>query len=206
MLFRSEYFKSKSIDNNNYTNNGDGWHIDIKWDSPDYKVFYNSLYSWKIPSNSNLGKTTLSYTPAILKTISSDELAYWRTLKVRHARSKSSLIYNQDFLNSNRSIDIDDAYVLVEDLIQTTDSGKEYLFLSPLDVIDIVGLSKKDSNDLIDRLINLIVNNPCSYSHQWMPNQLLLTINRLYPHKVTVDFDPLSRILWRVWAGLKLTK
>lgn len=63
--------------------------------------------------------------------------------------------------------------------------GSISLFLSPLYMESIIGLSESESKELIETLTQWSTQERFVYRHQWQPYDLLLWDNRCTMHKVT---------------------
>jgi len=190
--------KQVNVSGNQYTGRAI-WHIDTKWNDPQFHIRYNFLYANRLPSDSSIGNTTYVSTPEILKHMDLSRLEYLRSLTVKHARSKTALMFEGGYVGQNIKELNDDFYVRTEPLIQKDHLGNEFMYFSSQDIWCIEGLSIEDSKYLINELTNEIKQSPYRYRHRWKPNQLLVTVNCHFPHMVEDDFDVNEREMWRLW-------
>lgn len=88
----------------------------------------------------------------------------------------------------------------VHPLVQVIpETGKRALFASRLMTMSIEGMSRKESDALLDRLFDHIEDPRFRYAHKWRPGDLLVWDNRTTVHGRT-DFDPGERRLLRRFA------
>ena len=73
--------------------------------------------------------------------------------------------------------------VAVHPLVRThPDSGRRSLFLSPVHISHVVGLSAADSKALLDELVGLAVQEKYIYTHRWWPGDVMMWDNRSLMH------------------------
>jgi alpha-ketoglutarate-dependent taurine dioxygenase len=85
-------------------------------------------------------------------------------------------------------------------LWRDSDSGEEVLFASRLFTVEILGLPRAESQDLLERLFRQVEGQP-SYDHKWQVGDYIIWNNRLLQHARN-DFAPTeNRALRRVPVG-----
>jgi alpha-ketoglutarate-dependent taurine dioxygenase len=78
------------------------------------------------------------------------------------------------------------------------DSGRRSLFLSPVHISHIVGLSSADGNALLSELVGLAVQDQYLYKHRWWPGDVLMWDNRSLMHWAQpFDERKLRRVMHR---------
>ncbi len=200
-LIRTVTYNLNNVEINNdkkYTGRA-AWHIDSKWTNPQIHIRYNILYGRKVPADPTVGNTIYSHTGLILDSMPEDHKQYLRTLTIKHVRSKTSFMYENGYVGRNINDINDDFYIRSEPLIQQDENGKEFMYLSEQDAWCIDGMPDEQSTELIKQLAHEIRTTPYQYRHQWKPNQLLISVNPVFPHVVTDDFDTSLREMWRIW-------
>jgi alpha-ketoglutarate-dependent taurine dioxygenase len=200
-LVRTVTYNLHNVEINNdkqYTGRA-AWHIDTKWTDPQIHIRNNILYGKKVPADSSIGNTIYAHTGLMFADMPEHRKQYLRTLTIKHARSKTSLMYEKGYVGRNISEINDDFYIRSEPLIQTDENGNEYMYLSEQDAWCIDGMDDAESEMTIKQLASEIRTTEHQYRHRWQPNQMLVSVNPVFPHVVTDDFDPGLREMWRIW-------
>jgi len=84
-------------------------------------------------------------------------------------------------------------------LIRThPDTNRKAVYLNPNRVDGVVGLSVKDSDTLLDRLLAHCVQRKFVYRHKWQPHDILVWDNRCSMHKASDDYHGQKREMMRI--------
>lgn len=78
--------------------------------------------------------------------------------------------------------------------------GSKALFFNPLKTENIVGMSPEETQDLMEELIEAVVREEFTYTHQWRKGDMFLWDNRASLHRAGDDYDPSRghRTLYRI--------
>ncbi|MFT3803428.1 MAG: TauD/TfdA family dioxygenase [Burkholderiaceae bacterium] len=87
----------------------------------------------------------------------------------------------------------------VHPLVRThPDSGRRSLFLSPVHMSHVVGMSAQQSKALLDELLNFALQDKYIYKHRWWPGDVLMWDNRSLMHWAQpFDEHVLRRVMHR---------
>lgn len=78
------------------------------------------------------------------------------------------------------------------------ETGRKAIYFNPGQVMEIVGLEKAESDDLIATLTDYVESPDGDYRHEWQVNDLIVWDNRCLVHAATGDYPPEERrIHWR---------
>lgn len=201
-LVRTVRYNLNNVEINNdskYTGRA-AWHIDTKWTEPQIHIKYNLLYGNIVPEDSSVGNTIYTHSGLMFADMPPERQDYLRTLTIKHVRSKTSLMYENGYVGRNISELNDDFYIRSEPLVQQDQNGRDFIFLSEQDAWCIEGFDTEQSQNFIKDLAREIRETHHQYRHRWLPNQLLVSVNPVFPHVVTDDFDISLREMWRIWV------
>ena len=78
---------------------------------------------------------------------------------------------------------------VVHPLVRThEDTGRKAIYFNPNRTDAVVGMDRKSSDELLDRLYAHITQPKYRYDHSWRPGDILLWDNRCLVHSVNTDF------------------
>jgi len=78
-------------------------------------------------------------------------------------------------------------------------TGRKALYVHPLKMQSIEGMSPEASNAFVDRLLNSTIRPEFCYRHKWRDGDLVLIDNRACLHKAERDYDPaVGRVMHRI--------
>jgi taurine dioxygenase len=169
---------------------GQNWHTDGPWDTEVVKA--TQLYAVEIPS---VGGDTLfanMYTAY-------DALP--EALKKRIEGLSAEFGYGGRTRQGFDLLDPADQALppAVHPVVRThAETGRKSLYVNPIHILRIVGLSEAQSEALIDELFGYMVQPEAEYRHKWQKGDLIVWDNRCSIHSATGGY-PLSerRIHWR---------
>jgi taurine dioxygenase len=75
------------------------------------------------------------------------------------------------------------------------------LFVNPVYTTEIVGLTEKESRNLLSFLFTHCTSTEFVYRHHWNPNDLLIWDELMLVHKAPEDFAPHPRRMIRITGG-----
>ena len=89
---------------------------------------------------------------------------------------------------------------VLQPLVRTNpDNGTKSLYFHPVKTENIVGMGPKESQALLDDLLERSVRDEFIYRHKWRKGDMLLWDNRAAMHRAYFDYDPNEyRLLYRV--------
>jgi taurine dioxygenase len=178
------------VDTSIFQRGGD-WHTDGPWDTEVVKA--TQLYALAVPS---VGGDTLF----------ADMYAAYDNLpdalKTRIENMQAEFVYGG---RARKSIDLLDpadrdlpgaTYPIVRVHPET---GRKSLFVNPIHILRIVGLSTEASDALIEELFTHMLSPGAQYLHQWQAGDIVIWDNRCTIHKAAGGY-PIheNRVHWRV--------
>jgi taurine dioxygenase len=138
-----------------------------------------TLFAIKVPSRG--GNTLFASLAAAFESLPTEMQQRLSSLSANHVFN-----YNKTTREEMR----DDAPVVVHPLVrQHPDTGRRSLYLSRLMTRDIVGMSRAESDGLLEFLFDHCERPEIVYSHHWAPGDLVIWDNRSVNHART-DFPP----------------
>jgi taurine dioxygenase len=169
---------------------GLGWHTDLTFEKVTAKA--TQLYSIAVPSR---GGDTL------FADMYSAYDALPGRLKDRIAGLEAAYLYGG---KQGRSIELldpadrDRAPVRHRLVRVHPETGRKALYIDPLKIVGVDGLSEADADALVEELKTYMVQPGCDYRHKWQVGDLVLWDNRCSIHSATGDYPPEERrALWR---------
>jgi len=169
---------------------GLGWHTDLTFEKVTAKA--TQLYSIAIPSR---GGDTL------FADMYSAYDALPGPLKDRIAGLEAAYLYGG---KQGRSIELldpadRDRPAVRHRLVRVhPETGRKALYIDPLKIVGIDGLSEQAADALVEELKTYMVQPGCDYRHKWQVGDLVLWDNRCSIHSATGDYPPAERrALWR---------
>jgi taurine dioxygenase len=138
-----------------------------------------TLFAIKVPSRG--GNTLFASLAAAFESLPTEMQQRLAGLSANHVFN-----YNKTTREEIRG----DAPVVAHPLVrQHPDTGRRSLYLSRLMTRDIVGMSRPESDELLEFLFDHCEQPEIVYSHQWAPGDLVIWDNRSVNHART-DFPP----------------
>jgi taurine dioxygenase len=169
---------------------GLGWHTDLTFEKITAKA--TQLYSIAIPSR---GGDTL------FANMYNAYDALPPALKARIADLKGAYLYGGKVGRSIELLDPADRArpPVLHPLVRVhPETGRKALYLDPLKIVGVDGLSDSDADALVEELKTYMVQPGCDYRHKWQVGDLVLWDNRCSIHSATGDYPPEERrALWR---------
>jgi taurine dioxygenase len=169
---------------------GLGWHTDLTFEKVTAKA--TQLYSIAVPSR---GGDTL------FADMYSAYDALPQRLKDRIAGLEAAYLYGG---KQGRSIELldpadRDRPPVRHRLVRVhPETGRKALYIDPLKIVGIDGLSEQAADALVEELKTYMVQPGCDYRHKWQVGDLVLWDNRCSIHSATGDYPPEERrALWR---------
>jgi len=137
-----------------------------------------SLYGMVVPSKG--GETCFMNTADAYESLPEDIKQRISGLQARH-------IYDYNANVANKAPDRDnipaDANKAVHPVVLThPDTGKKILFVCRLFTVEIVGLPREESDELLETLFTHIENQKADYVHRWQVGDFLIWDNRILQH------------------------
>ncbi len=174
---------------------GEGWHTDSTYTPQPPK--FTMLYSIKTPKkgrgNTRFASQYLSY----------EKLDNKFKKRVENLKAIFSADGPISKTRNNRAAEkgtgIDPKTLTAEHMVVRVNeqTGKKSLYLSPGHVVDIVGLKKEESKELLAYLFSHQVKSDFIYSFEWDPNCIAIWNNHAILHNPVNDFDE-HRVMHRI--------
>ncbi|MEM7404681.1 MAG: TauD/TfdA family dioxygenase [Pseudomonadota bacterium] len=174
-----------------YARGGATWHTDGAYEPDPYKA--TQLYALAIPSRG--GDTLFASMYAACDGLPAK-------LKERLVGAMGAFTYGGRTDENSALLNPEDrAWTPVHHPIlrRHPETGRTGLFFDPGKIVCIEGMSRSESDDLIDDLTERMVQPDGQYRHQWRKGDIVIWDNRCCYHKAAADYPPNEdRIHWRV--------
>lgn len=174
----------------NLVKRGAVWHTDTSYDYVTAKA--TQLYARAIPSRG--GDTLFSNAYAIYDALP-------EVLKRRIDGLSAAYKYGGRLKREVQLLEEEDQVrpAAVHALVRVhPETGRKTIYFNPGQVMEIVGLDKSESDDLIAELITYAESPDGDYRHEWQVGDLIVWDNRCLVHAATGDYPPEERrIHWR---------
>jgi taurine dioxygenase len=165
---------------------GEGWHSDVSYDVTPCKTII--LRSIKIPPIG--GDTVFSNMELAWETLDEDIKKIIVDKNALHT-SNGSNFFVDDFSEMESNGKIGEKYSNEHPIVRThPETGKKILYVNPTYTKKIMGLSKKDSNNLLERIFRHQEKLDLSCRFKWTENAVAILDNRCTQHYAIADFYP----------------
>lgn len=159
-----------------------GWHTDDSYFAVPAKA--TLLQALDIPSAG--GQTKFINTRKAWDDASAELKARIRDLKAVHKYDSARAFAPPEKRNSQELAETPD---VVHPLVRThEESGKKAIYFNPNRTDHVVGMSRSDSDALLDELYEYCTQDKYQYAHEWRLGDILLWDNRCLMHAVNTDF------------------
>jgi taurine dioxygenase len=188
------------------------WHSDLSY--KDQPSMLSALYSIEVPIHKDgkvLGDTQYASTTAAYDALPEATKRKLEGLKAVHSyryyRMKNREAQRVEAASGGRVIH--EPELTEEQLRSVPDvapplvrthpvTGRKCLFVNEAHTSEIVGLSRQESDEILQSLYEHIVKPEFRYLHSWRAGDLLMWDNCAAQHKATFDYDlPLRRLMYR---------
>ena len=174
----------------NLVKRGAVWHTDTSYDYVTAKA--TQLYARAIPSTG--GDTLFSNAYAIYDRLPA-------ALKSRIEGLRAAYKYGGRLKREVQLLEEEDRIRPAAEhaLVRVhPETGRKAIYFNPGQVMDIVGVDKAESEDLIATLIEYVESADGDFRHKWRVGDLVIWDNRCLVHAATGDYPPEERrIHWR---------
>lgn len=175
-------------DESSKRNNGNGWHSDVSADEE--PPLGSILQIHKVPSSG--GDTLFASMYAAYEALSEPIKTLLANLKARHVSD-----YTGQYGDHKPQRDFPSA---THPVIRTHPvTGRQALFVNAGFTRRILGVSRKESNALLEFLFDHIANPAFQCRFQWQPNSIAMWDNRCVQHLAIWDYYPETR------SGIRVT-
>jgi taurine dioxygenase len=165
---------------------GEGWHSDVSYDVTPCKTII--LRSIKIPPIG--GDTVFSNMELAWETLDEDIKKIIVDKNALHT-SNGSNFFVDDFSEMESNGKIGEKYSNEHPVVRThPETGKKILYVNPTYTKKIIGLSKKDSDNLLERIFRHQEKLDLSCRFKWTENAVAILDNRCTQHYAIADFYP----------------
>jgi len=179
---------------------GGAWHSD--WSFQSIPPSATLLYSEIIPPTG--GDTLFANTADAFDDLPNELKEKINNLRCLHS---AKLPYAKDGIyateNKKRTMEIhtsDEANkTMSHPLVRThRETGRKTLFINPVYTVEIEGLSKEESDELLFKLYIHMAQEKYILRHEWDPNMLIMWDNRTVMHMAEGGYDGHERLLHRI--------
>ena len=169
-----------------YRRGGEGWHTDGAYEKIPFKA--TQLYALAIPDRG--GDTFFASGYAAYEALP-------QPLKDRLEGVAGAFTYGTPGLLNPEDEDWKPA---LHPIIRThRESGRKSLYFDELKIVNLQGVEKAESDDLIAELKSRMILSNGRYVHKWSVGDIVIWDNRCSYHKAAADYPPeQDRIHWRV--------
>jgi taurine dioxygenase len=109
-------------------------------------------------------------------------------LKAEHVYQSSHSSRKLVGLTEKRKAQIEQS--VVHPLVRTHDeTGRQAIYINPIRIEQIIGMSNKDALPLLDRLLDHAIQPTHEYRHKWRNGDFVMWDNRVLLHKANPDYD-----------------
>ena len=165
---------------------GEGWHSDVSYDVTPCKTII--LRSIKIPPIG--GDTVFSNMELAWETLDEDIKKIIVDKNALHT-SNGSNFFVDDFSEMESNGKIGEKYSNEHPIVRThPETGKKILYVNPTYTKKIMGLSKKESDNLLERIFRHQEKLDLSCRFKWTENAVAILDNRCTQHYAIADFYP----------------
>lgn len=186
----SEASAKQGVSTQTIRTRGLGWHTDLTFEKVTAKA--TQLYGIAIPSRG--GDTLFANMYTAYEALP-------QKLKDRIAPLKAAYVYGGKVARHNDLLDAADrerAPVLHPLVRVHPETKRTALYIDPLKVVGIEGLSDADADALVEELSQYLVQPDADYRHKWQVGDIVIWDNRCSIHTATGDYPPEERrALWR---------
>ena len=165
---------------------GEGWHSDVSYDVTPCKTII--LRSIKIPPIG--GDTVFSNMELAWETLDEDIKKIIVDKNALHT-SNGSNFFVDDFSEMESNGKIGEKYSNEHPIVRIhPETGKKILYVNPTYTKKIIGLSKKEGNNLLERIFRHQEKLDLSCRFKWTENAVAILDNRCTQHYAIADFYP----------------
>jgi taurine dioxygenase len=187
------------------------WHSDLSYKKEPSML--SALYAVEVPVSNGkaLGDTQFASTTAAYTALPEEMKQRLQGMKDVHSymfyRAKNRQAQKEEQARGGRVVT---EYELTEQQLKTVPEVKvplvrthpvtkrKGLFVNEAHTARIASIAKEESDALLERLYQHIVQPEFIYTHHWQPGDLLMWDNVAVQHKATFDYDlPLRRLMYR---------
>lgn len=190
LLGANKFRADGTLDRDIYRRGAEGFHTDGSYEKVPFKA--TQLYAIAIPSRG--GDTHFSSAYAAYEKLPA-------SLQSR-LEGKYGLFKYGGRKKADALLNVEDRSVppVRHPLIRVhPETGRKLLYFDQNKVLEIEGLSKTESDAIMDELTQFMADPPEQYRHQWRKGDIVIWDNRCSYHKAAGDYPPEEdRIHWRV--------
>jgi taurine dioxygenase len=187
------------------------WHSDLSYKKEPSML--SALYAVEVPIRNGqpLGDTQFASTTAAYAALPEDMKQKLQRMKNVHSyvfyRTKNRQAQKEEQALGGRLVT---EYELTEEQLKSVPevevpvvrthpvTKRKGLFVNEAHTARIAGVSKEESDALLDQLYRHIIQPEFIYTHHWQAGDLLMWDNCAVQHKATFDYDlPLRRLMYR---------